>query len=438
MIEYNRQENFSSMIKEGSFIAISAIFTLLIISYEPIEADNGYNGAAASAAASTSVANSALAPSSQLMNQNMMYEANIENTNPTGDALQSMKQAVMNAINLQPQLYYQNDVEEFLNDPTGWSSIRYLNQRSYNWRRSAKLAVKNFRWRKQMGINELDGSMFPCELFKLGLIFEHGVSNQLIDENGVALGGSPIIWLRLGALGNVVKHMEKLTTKRMASFAYNTVRNAEHKARGFFRKHLFGNAQPIAEGTPIIDNMSMKSDTTIQYILRAIAWYIDDWEHRHPPGTKATLILDFENTDFAFSSWSMGEFFVELDDHFPDLFDQILGFRYKAKLWSLHSPISMFNRIFKSRLSSSPETDSKLKFISNEPKLSEFVTRVDRNGFSMLPGYIYGDCLGAVNPAPATCQQNPNALIGSQLFDPQLLQAVENEFYQVCKPRIRV
>lgn len=354
------------------------------------------------------------------------------------ETLVYLKQSFLNEANAHPNLYDPQDVDAFMSTDSYLSHIKFFNQRSGDWLRAYGLAVNTLRWRKAMGLNSLDASKFPCDLFKLGLIFEYGQTHQHQDlATGQIEAGSPVIWIRLGALGKVVKHLERFTPKRLISFVHSTARTASKKARHFVNQATLRLPPHKARSAPLIRDLSMKENPTIEHVLRAIAWYLNNWMLTHPADARATLVLDFEGTDFAFSSWSMGQFFVKLDDNFPDLFDQILGYRYKPKLWSLHSPISMFNRIFKSRISSSPETDAKIKFIRNEPEISTFMPRVDVNGYSMLPEHVSGECIAPNIQAPAGCGADTNALAGSGLFNPLLWEAVHNEFYQMCRPKAR-
>lgn len=348
-------------------------------------------------------------------------------------SLSLLKRSFANEFASHPHLYDAKDAADLINDPDSVMAGLFLNQRSNNWERAYWLAVDTLRWRAKMGINQLTASLFPCDLFRLGLIF----------EDGNAYNGNPVIWVRLGALGSVIKQMEKLTPKKVTSFAYNTLRSAAKKSKRAYRRARRSRKrrQQNVEKAPMIENLTVKNDQTISNVLRAIAWWLNDWRSRQPVDTRATLVLDFENNDYALSSWSMGEFFIGLDDHFPDMFEQVIGFRFKPKLWSLHSPISMFNRIFKSRIQSSPETDAKLKFVKLEPEISSFMPRVDANGFTMLPEHVAGnsqpDCLGPTREPPAGCQEDADALVASGLYDPHVLQAIRHEFYQICKPRLR-
>lgn len=379
----------------------------------------------------------------------------------TDQPLNQLKQQLANLASANPHLFDAEDVRKFLNDEGSSAANRFLNQRQYNLRRAFGLTKSALKWRKDVGLNKMEASDFPCDLFKLGLIFEHGRAHHQ-GADGQYVETNPVIWLRLGALGSIVKQLERLTPSRVVSYAYNAPRNLISKARHAVssrrskrraRRHQQSSQAAAAAAVagpavainnnhnnphiqPMIRDMSVGEHDTINQVLKAIAWWIDDWVKRNPEDARATLVLDFENTDFAFASWSIGEFLIKLDDLFPDLFDQIIGFRYKPKLWSLHSPISMFNRIFKSRVSSSPETDRKLKFVTTEPQISAYMPRVDSQGFTMLPAHVSGSCLGPdESKTPAGCQAQATG--GNGLYDPNFWQAIHNEFYYSCKAKPR-
>lgn len=335
-----------------------------------------------------------------------------------------------------PSLYDYRDLQEFLQGEGGSYALKFLNQRSNHVGRAFKLAWQTLRWRHKMGIRDLSAADFPCDLFEMGLIFESGVAHHMDPTIGRYVEDNPVIWIRLGALGSTVKEKkEKLTTKRMWSSVYHSVITTKNSIQKTFRRsQSSGNLPQATENRPpMIESMSVKDDITIQHINRAIAWWLEDWRQKHGPDAKATLVLDFENTDFAFSSWTMGEFLISLDDYFPDMFDQIIGFRYKPHMYSLHSRISMFNRIFKSRFAASPETDRKLKFVS-EQQISSYMPRVDAQGVSMLPHHVAGYCGGPRYQPPAGCQADLSQLAAAGIIDPEMWAAVYNEFYQICKP----
>lgn len=378
------------------------------------------------------------------------------------ERINALRQYIQTEASANPAIYDVRDLGEFLQDADGSFASKFLNQRSNHVGRAFKLAWQTLRWRHAMGIRNLRAEDFPCDLFELGLIFESGIAHHL-GPNGEYIQGNPIIWIRLGALGGVVKERkEKFSAKKMWSTVYHSFKQAGSKTKTTTQRtfhHSYstasgaraqspemGGAHAAASAgtfvhqtpTPMVESMSVKDDRTMNHINRAIAWWLEDWRQRHGLNAKATLVLDFENTDFAFSSWTMGEFFISLDDYFPDLFDQIIGFRYKPRMWSLHSPISMFNRIFKSRFASSPETDRKLRFVKSEVQISNYMPRVDLHGFTMLPDHVSGNCLGPVHAPPAGCQQDLSPLVAAGLIEPEMWAAVRNEFYNICKPQARL
>lgn len=361
--------------------------------------------------------------------------------------LERLKQSVTDMSFVNPNLFNPDDLQSFLDEKGALGATRFLNQRSQNCRRASKLALSVLKWRKAMFLSEMNADSFPCDLFEMGLIFESGHSHDQ-KVSGEYTETNPVIWIRLGAVGSIVKKLEEFTPNRMISAAYYAPKVAwrkiqdsvSHRRQRHLRVSRFERRQARrAAKQSVVKNFSARENESLTHVLRAIAWWLDDWIKRHPSNAKATLVLDFENSDFAFASWSVGEFFVRLDDRFPDLFDQIIGFRYKARVWSLHSPISMLNRIFKSRFSSSPETDRKMRFVDDEPKMGAFMPRVDASGFTLLPEHVSGACLAPdKSKAPAGCDDSGlDANSGSHLYDPNFWQKIYNEFYNTCKPKSR-
>jgi hypothetical protein len=355
------------------------------------------------------------------------------------DPLQRLMQSVRDQNEVNPGLFDYKDVEDFMNNQGPVAAHRFLKQRSDRSRRAARLANKVLKWRKALQLNHVSASSFPCDLFTMGLIFEFGRAHAP-TPTGEYIETNPVIWIRLGALGGIIKQLELPTPERLVSYAVNAPRAALRRAResvsSFRQRHhrvSRGEQRRLRHASrgSVFRDLSVSANATLMHVLRAIAWWLDNWARSHPR-TQATLVLDFENTDFAFASWSASEFFVQLDDMFPNLFDRIIGFRYKAKLWSLSSPISMLNRIFKSRFSSSPETDRKLRFVDEPAKISAYMPRVDENGYTMLPEHVSGVCMGPDHSkAPQGCQPEATA---SPLFEPSLWRAIYNEFYHNCTP----
>lgn len=335
-----------------------------------------------------------------------------------------------------PDLYDRRDLKRFFDDPSGYSALRYLVQRSYDEQRAFKLVMETLRWRHRIGLNQVLAEDFPCELFRFGLIFESNNANHELDATS-----NPVIWIRLGALGKVVKNLEKLTPGRLVSYTLGTAKAVANEGQRLVKDRSALRQRPGVTASALAQTIqnegalkqSMQDDKTFRYLLLAIAWWIEDFEQRHGLAKHASLVLDFENTDSAFSSWSMGEFFIGLDDHFPDLFDNIIGFRYKPKIWSLHSPISMFNRIFTSRITSSPETDKKLKFVRNDNQLGKFIPRVDSNGMTLLPEHLTGECFGPSQVPPARCQKNARLL--QDRYDQKVWKLIEDELFRTCKAK---
>lgn len=455
----NQDKKITTMATKAKTIIILTLISTFITCYEYADANSvdgasssaaaasGGGAAAASAAASDYLDDSAAAAAASAsegayMDENgnpmvMVLEGEQQEQYPDAAAqivqenLDNMKQLLSNEVHANPTQYDLDEIDEVFADQSQWSFARYLNQRNHNWKRAYRLMLKNLRWRASIGLNRLTANDFPCDLFSLGLIFEHGRAHQQLPS-GEYVQGNPMIWIRLGAIGNVIKYLERPTLKRTTSFAFNKAKSlVTGSFNAIYNRKTAGALRPQTGKGPLVEDMSLKAEVTIQYVLRAIAWWIEDWDRRHRP-YQATLVLDFENTDYAFASWSIGEFLIELDDHFPDLFDQIIGFRYRSKLWSIRSPMSMFNRIFKSRIVSSAETDRKLKFVNSGPQIGRYMPVTDVEGFSTLPAHVSGECHGPIYQVQG-CRVDSEGLG----FDPVMWQAIRNEFYQVCKPKVR-
>lgn len=338
---------------------------------------------------------------------------------------------IQNTLRMNPYMYHPVDVNLLMAGQHPTLSLgRFIRQRSYDLSRAAGLVIETLGWRARMKLPEMSAANFPCDLFKMGLIFEYGVARNVIPD-GKHVEGSPIIWLRLRALGKIIKYLERLTPTRVTSAIANTPRSAWYKVRKAFSlapRSVYRHSARQSS-SPIVRDLSVRNDDSVMHVLSAIAWWLDEWT-RQNPGKKATLIMDFENSDYAFASWTVGDFLVKLDDHFPDLFDQIVGFRYAAKLWSLHSPISMFTRIFKKTVQSAPETDMKLKFIKPDTQIYNILPIHHEHGHVMLPPHLAEPCVPRDYPAPAGC--NPSHEMRNGLYDQHFWHAMHQESYQAC------
>ena len=376
-----------------------------------------------------------------------------------GQLLNRVKQSIGAVAGSNPGYFDPKDLENFNTDHGSTSAARFLAQREGNSRRAARLARDALRWRREMGLAHMDASMFPCDLFQLGLIFEHGRAHQ-VQLNGPPVETNPVIWIRLGALGRIIKQLERSHLYRVASLPWRAKKYAVNSAVESFRgrrrrghKMARTRNEKFAwkgihkqraqqrrlerrqKGMELVSGMSVRDDETMRHIMRAIAWWLDDWVQRNPD-SQATLVLDFEDTDLVFGSCTFGQFLVKLDDMFPNLFAQIIGFRYRGKFGKYETPINMLNRIFKSRILSSVETDRKLTFVRSEPDIGMYMPRVDSLGFTMLPEHVSGYCVGPdANKAPANCAESTEDDNG--LYDPTFWNAIHEEFYYVCKPKPR-
>lgn len=409
-------------------ILIITIVTLFIPSYEFVTAHAGGPSVSPSAAASASASASGFGAVSAAASASVSTDAShaggefmenlgyvdvdtynrapreIEFVDFDAEAQETFRQNLLVEVNKHAYLYDRSDVDRILSDE--YSVMKYLHQRNYDPKRAYKLAVDNLRWRAKNGISGLSAADFPCDLFSQGLIFESGqYSHEYDKRTRTYVQGGQVIWIRLKTLGNLVKELESLSPARLATSTYNAARKATRKIKKD-TKRMFGYRDHV-QRPPIMSSRSVENDSTIQLILKSIVWWLDDWEQRHPPGTQATLVLDFEDSADAFSSFTIGEFFIKLDDLFPAMFDRIIGFRFKVSFWSVKDKLSMFNRIFKSRFVSSVETDRKLKFVSRKPQLSKYMPSVDERGFSMLPPHVSGIYDRPLYQVPYGCQAEP-------------------------------
>lgn len=343
---------------------------------------------------------------------------------------QDLVSMVLPTLKNSPYLYHPVDVDYLLAGKHPSLDLnRFIRQRSNDLSRAAHLVFDTLGWRAKLRLPESSAADFPCDLFKMGLIFEYGVARNIAPD-GKHVNGSPIIWLRLRALGKMIKYLERLTPTRMTSAIANSPRSAWSKVRKAFSRAPKGVYRQSARdsGKTIVKDLSIRNDDSVMHVLRAIAWWLDEWT-RQNRGKKATLIMDFENSDYAFASWTVGDFLVKLDDHFPDLFDQIIGFRYSAKLWSLQSPISMFTRIFKKTVQSAPETDMKLKFIKPDTQIYNILPR-HQHGHVMLPPHLAEPCVPNDYPTPAGCANHHQMQNG--VYDQHFWHAMHQESYQAC------
>lgn len=360
-----------------------------------------------------------------------------EETLPFDSSLNLLRKSMSEEVNANQQLYDADDVETFFNGDRGLIAPNFLIHRDGDWKKAYKLAVKTLRWRARNGISKLTASDFPCDLFSLGLVMEYGKTRSMARSDSTMIPSEPVIWVRLGALGSIIKYLERYRPRSVATGAMNMFRRGRSKLSSwmsFSERH-----NPLQQRDPRIHHFrdqSMSQDPTIQHVLKSITWWLDNWRKSNNPGARATLVLDMENTDFAFSSKSVANFLVGLDDKFPELFDRVILYRYRSK-WNsfIHSPVSMINRIFRTRVGSSMATFNKIRIVAHESDISHYIPRVDSNGTLLLPEYITGDCLGPIYEKPAGCREDSQALASETgMYDGKLWQSIYNEFYQMCKP----
>lgn len=365
------------------------------------------------------------------------YVPGEEETLPFDSSLNLLRKGFMEEVQAHPHLYDSEDIEIFFNSDRGQTASNFLIQRDGDWKKAYRSAVKTLRWRAMNRIAKLDASDFPCDLYSLGFITEHGLTRPVAKSDKIVIPSEPIIWIRLGALGNIVKHLERYSPRKMAATTWNSLEKARSKLLSWTSwRRRQGLVQEHGLRTYQFEDRSLSRNPTIQHALKSIAWWLDNWRSTNTPGAKATLVIDMENTDFAFSSKSVANFFIGLDEKFPNLFDQILLYRYRFKSTSLiHSPVSMINRIFRTRVSSSMATFNKIRIIRHESDINSYMPRVDSNGHSLLPDFVSGDCSGPIYEKPIGCHEDSRQLaLQKGMYDGDLWTSIYNKFYQMCKP----
>lgn len=344
-------------------------------------------------------------------------------------ALTKLKEKITASIKDKP--FAQRDLDNFFSNQGATSAIRFLNQRSCDYNSAVAIAKEVFKWRLEMNLDAMDASKFPCDLFKKGLIFEGGQKTR---------EGGPVIWIRLGAIGNIIHRLERARPNAAV------MAGATAAFRGIsFKNPLKGGTAGVklafrdtgSKKKPTHESptgyKSMEDNKTIKHIMRAICWWLDNWIVQNP-NSQATLVLDFENIDKAFLSASFTDFHTNLDVNFPNLFDRVIRYRHGQKLRHLlRRPVEFGNRVT-STLLSSAETDTKLKSLLYEVEIDSYIRRVDDNGFSLLPQHVSGKCAEPDERlAPPNCQKSTED--NSELYDRDVWLAVVEEFSRICKPR---
>lgn len=342
---------------------------------------------------------------------------------PASSPLNLLRKSVMEEVSTRGDIYDRDDIEMFFNGDRGSTAEKFLLQAQNDWRRAYKLAVQTLRWRAHNGISHLRASDFPCNLFNLGLIFEEGTSRS----------GRPVIWIRLAALGSVVKYMERIDPRtllrRAPPYALNKASSLWAKARYLLSSSRRDGLVQTERKVPFVEPYSMSRKGGINHVLKSIVWWLDEWQKEHDAHEDATLVLDFENTDYAFSSEVLAGFFLKLDDRFPTMFDRVIMYRYRPHITSMHSPISALNLLVRSHLRSSMTTFSKLSSVRHEADISKYIARVDVDGKLLLPKYINGECVGPIYEKPDGCLEDSTASTYASTYTD-----IYNQFYQLCKP----
>lgn len=323
-------------------------------------------------------------------------------------AIRALRELLVRDISAQGDFFNAMDIEDLMHGP-GRLLQRYLIQRDFDIPKTRDLIINVLAWRKKMAINQLDGREIACELFRLGFIFEQK-SAQTGRESA-----NPVIWIRLGALGEAVKAIKSRRHSSPIKALTSDVKMVKTTARKIFdgaarrgpSKRLArmvasgdGGAQIKDDST---DPRSLANDATLQLLLRSIAWWINDWDQHHPL-SKATLLLDFEESDTVFSSSSIGSFLIQLDDRFPDLFEKIIAFRYATPATCfLKNQVSYLNRVFLSRVAASDKTFKKISFIGHKDEVQKYISDQRVKGANDIPEHVLKTCTHRSYPLPQSC-----------------------------------
>lgn len=335
-------------------------------------------------------------------------------------AIKKLRSTLANDFtNLSNDKFDQYDIDDIMRGSDRFL-LRYLNQRNFDLAQTRELILNVLHWRKRFAINQLYGRQHACDLFNSGLIFEQKLT-QTKKESAKA-----VIWIRLGALGEAIKTLKEnghFSKRKALSSEMNMAKQTVKKLVEVGKKNIGKKAHEHKEiGQPMLDDKqpdprSLINDSSLQFILHSIAWWINDWDHHHPT-SKATLVLDFENSNGAFSSSSIGSFLIQLDDRFPDLFDQIIAFRYAPPLtWSLREKVGMLNRLFLSRVAASDKTNTKIKFVGHKDEVEKYISDQRFKGMNDIPEHVLKTCTRRSYPLPEACPVNYRSSFADQVVN---------------------
>lgn len=324
---------------------------------------------------------------------------------------------------------------ERLNEPGSSLLVRFLKQRGANIQEAAKLAVESIIWRQRLDLSNRTYNIL-CGMLQSGLIFEQKILMTRQEAR------RPVIWIRLGALSNAVKSRESIISPKKAIKAnLRVVRKALKRGRDLTNEILSGERgdqrnyssslsqssnDPISTLTS--DWQSLANQSDFRTVLRTIAWWLDNWDRTHP-WTRATLILDLENTYSALTSASISEFIFKLDDYFPDLFEKIVVYRYKVDLLSVKGQISTFNSYFIPQ-TLSKQTREKLVRVNNEVDLEPYISSDIIKGKINLPVHAQRNCSRQpAYPLPEQCQ-SPQPITATYNSNTQAISMISQMLMQ--------
>lgn len=345
-------------------------------------------------------------------------------------AIDRLRNALSKDFKSKPTLFDEQDMNQILRG-SNRLLMRYLNQRDFDVGQAHKLAVNVLYWRNKIQIHKPRMASIACDLYKDGLIFEQKVTPLIHGESSPQ---KPVIWIRLGALGEAVqalksnahfsarkaitakKNVAKLSLNKILDVAKKTASRHAHEPHEISEVELKHDYDPTA----------LMNDASLNLVLTSIAWWLNDWDIKHPE-QKANLVLDFEGNNSAFGSSSIGTFFIQLDDRFPDLFDQIIAYRYEPPTsWTLPHKVGYLNRIFFSKVAASDKTNKKIKFVEKKADVETYISDQRSKGTNDIPEHVLKTCVRRSYQVPEFCHL-PRDPFESRpdMVDPQLISLIQ-------------
>lgn len=289
--------------------------------------------------------------------------------------------------------------ENFLNDDM---LRRFLKQNNSDVIMATKFAVESIKWRLQMNIMGQEAPIL-CPLFRHGLIFEQR-RNQMNEESD-----KPVIWIRLGSFSEAVRKYSRFTLPEAITPTIRTAKKLLRITNDKLRKFVFNRegSKPDSKWKSAVENLNLDSRALsnkpdIKLVLSSIAWWINEWDQKHPT-MKATLVMDFENSASVLSSSSLSDFFMRLDNYFPDLFEKIIFYRYSHGLMSVYGHMGDFNMTLQ-RSALTPQSRAKVEMVENEEELRKFIASGKIKGFTDIPGHAQEHCIRETFNEPDICK----------------------------------